>query len=259
LRFLIFDDHNGKLVGLVGLQSPPLDFPPRDRLFAYPMGRKTELVNQTMDIYTLGALPPYSRLLCGKLAALACASDEIRGAYRRKYAARATEIENRTIPARLVALTTTSAFGRSSLYNRLKYDAVLVARPIGYTEGYGSFHMATLYPLIREYLDREGISTRGGFGVGPRIVWQTCVRALERLGMPRDGLRHGIRREAFLFPLARNLDSYMQGRASRPSYFHRPFADLAEWWRGRWLIPRAERIDTWHSWSKSDFLASLIL
>ncbi|MCS7226965.1 MAG: DUF4338 domain-containing protein, partial [Gloeomargarita sp. SKYB31] len=66
LRFLLLDEGNrgpeGQpfLMGILGLQSPPLSFPPRDRLFQYPPGQKTELVNQTMDIYALGALPPYT-------------------------------------------------------------------------------------------------------------------------------------------------------------------------------------------------------
>jgi len=50
LRFLIMDRTNGKLIGLLALQSPPLSFPARDRLFRYPPGKKPELVNQTMDI-----------------------------------------------------------------------------------------------------------------------------------------------------------------------------------------------------------------
>ena len=49
LRFLVMDESNGKLIGLLALQSPPLSFPARDRLFQYPPGHKTELpesVNQ---------------------------------------------------------------------------------------------------------------------------------------------------------------------------------------------------------------------
>lgn len=49
LRFLIIDDHNGKLIGVLDLQSPPLDFSPRDRKFAFAPDRKVELVNQTME------------------------------------------------------------------------------------------------------------------------------------------------------------------------------------------------------------------
>lgn len=133
LRYMLMDEHNGKLIGILCLQSPPLSFPPRDRLFNYPEGRKTELINQTMDIQTLGAVPPYSRLLGGKLVVLAASSDEVRTAYHCKYAGQRTEMEGRILPANLVALTTTSAFGRSSLYNRLKYDGEPIAQSLGYT------------------------------------------------------------------------------------------------------------------------------
>lgn len=259
LRFIIIDASNEKLIGILGLQSPPLDFSVRDRLFNYPAGHKVELVNQTMDIYSLGAVPPYSRLLGGKLVALAAAADEVRKAYEQKYKGRTTEIEERILPARLVALTTTSAFGQSSLYNRLVYRGRLIAQPIGYTEGYGSFHLAPLYSLFREFLEQKGISTRGGFGVGPRIVWQTYVRALEQLDLSGDLLKHGLKREAFLFPLASNLKDYMEGRAGRPLYYHQSFKDLAEWWRERWLLPRAERVDGWQRWNRSEIEQTLIM
>jgi hypothetical protein len=254
---VLLDESNGKLIGILGLQSPPLDFPVRDRLFRYPEGRKVELVNQTMDIYTLGAIPPYNRLLGGKLVALAAASDDVRRAYTRKYRGVVTEIDEQVIPARLVALTTTSAFGRSSIYNRLTYDGRAIAYSIGYTEGYGSFHLAPLYPLVCQFLEESGEVTRGGFGIGPRIMWQNYIRVFRLLGLPPHLLKHGVQREAYLFPLISNLESYMNGRASRPVYYHESFQVLAEWWHKRWLLPRADRVDSWHSWDKEQIKSML--
>ncbi|GAB4403118.1 MAG: hypothetical protein Kow00123_13940 [Anaerolineales bacterium] len=259
LRFLIVDKANGKLMGLLALQSPPLSFPARDRLFQYPRGKKTELVNQTMDIQTLGAVPPYSRLLGGKLVALAAASNEVRRAYWRKYSGRVTEMEHRILPAHLVALTTTSAFGRSSLYNRLTYNGTLIAESLGYTEGYGTFHLMELYPLFREFLESQGVSTRGGFGTGPRRKWQTMVRALDRLGLSSDLLRHGVKREVFLFRLVNNLEAYMEGHDVEPIYRNLPFSDLSAWWRERWLLSRAERVDGWRDWRKEEIKSLLLL
>lgn len=259
LRFLILDSANDKLIGLLGLQSPPLSFPARDRLFDYPPGKKTHLVNQTMDIYTLGAVPPYDRLLGGKLIALAAASDEIREAYRAKYLQRPTLIERRVLPAELVALTTTSAFGRSSLYNRLSFRGQAVAISLGYTDGYGSFHLSRLYPHFRQFLESRGISTRGGFGAGPRITWQTMVRALQRIGFSKNLLRHGVPREAFLFPLIENLKDYLEGRTTLAQYRCIPFNEASTWWRERWLIGRAERVDGWRHWSNQALLPRLLL
>jgi len=252
LRFLIVDQANDKLIGLLALQSPPLSFPARDRLFQYPSGRKTELVNQTMDIQTLGAVPPYDYLLGGKLVALVAASNEVRQRYWQKYVGRTTEMERRILPPHLIALTTTSAFGRSSLYNRLKYRDVTIAESLGYTEGYGTFHLMELYPLFREFLESQGISTYGGFGTGPRRKWQTMVRALERLGFSAEFLRHGIKREVFLFRLIDNLEAYMEGRDTTPVYRNLPFSDLVAWWRERWLLPRVERVHEWKEWRNEE-------
>ncbi|NUM43081.1 MAG: DUF4338 domain-containing protein [Anaerolineales bacterium] len=259
LRYLIIDDSNGKLMGIFGLQSPPIGFPARDRLFNYPYGRKTELVNQTMDIFTLGALPPYNRLLGGKLVALATVTNEVREAYRKIYLGRKTEMEDRVIPAELVALTTTSAFGRSSIYNRLKYQDLLIAESIGYTNGYGNFHLQRLYPAFKQYLESEDISIQGGYGTGPKRTWQLIRRTLDHIGVSGDILRHGIKREAFLFRLIDNLDDYLNGKTETPIYRNLPFESLAEFWRERWLYGRSERVDSWHNWNNQDIAKSLAI
>jgi hypothetical protein len=248
LQYLIIDEFNNKLIGILGLQSPPLSFPGRDRLFSYPEGKKTALVNQTMDIYTLGAIPPYSDLLGGKLLALTAASNEIRIAYKRKYDNRLTLMEERKLPAHLVALTTTSAYGRSSIYNRLRYNNTVEFQSLGYTEGYGAFHLERLYPKFREFLEAQDISTKGGFGKGPRIKWQTMVRALEKIGFDSGLLHHGVKREVFLIPLIHNLKSYMNGTEETPHYIDASFDELVNYWRDRWFIPRSARIDGWCNW-----------
>lgn len=258
LRFLVIDSSNNKLIGILGLQSPPLDFPARDKLFNYPSGRKVEIVNQMMDIFTLGALPPYNTLLAGKLIAFAAISNEIRVAYEMKYSSRVTEIDKRVLPAGLIALTTTSAFGRSSIYNRLKFRDKLVAQSIGYTQGYGSFHLTEVYPLVCKYLNEKGISTKGGFGVGPRIVWQTFIRAQKQLGLPEDILKHGIKREAFLFELIHDLKGYINGTTPDPKYYEQSFIELAYFWKDRWLKRRALTSNGWHSWKNAEIRDLLI-
>ncbi len=259
LRYLLLDDNNGKLIGIFGLQSPPISFPARDRLFNYPEGRKTELVNQTMDIFTLGALPPYNRLLGGKLVALAVASNQVRDDYRRVYAERKTEMEGRVLPSHLVALTTTSAFGRSSIYNRLKYRNIAIAESLGYTNGYGNFHLQRLYPIFKQYLASEGISTQGGYGTGPKRSWQIIRQTLDRIGISGNILKHGIKREAFLFRLIDNLEDYLEGKPGTPVYRDLPFENLADYWNERWLIGRSERVDGWHKWESQEIANSLIL
>jgi hypothetical protein len=257
LRFLILDSSNGKLIGIFGLQSPPITFPVRDRLFEYPLGQKEILVNQTMDIFTLGALPPYNRLLGGKMVAMAVCANEVRKAYRLIYRGRVTEMEKRVLPARLVALTTTSAFGRSSIYNRLKYKGELLAESLGLTNGYGNFHLQRLYPLFKEYLESIGVDTKGGYGTGPKRSWQLMRLALDRLDISADLLKHGVQREAFLFRLVDNLEEYMSSKNKDPIYKNLPFSDLAAYWKERYLLPRSERVDGWHHWDKQEILKDI--
>lgn len=259
LRYLLLDESNNKLIGIFGLQSPPISFPARDNLLNYPQGKKTELVNQTMDIFTLAAIPPYTRLLGGKLVALAVASNEVREAYHDRYSGRKTEMGEKIIPAHLVALTTTSAFGRSSIYNRLKYNDLPIAESLGYTNGYGNFHLQRLYPIFKEYLAAEEISVEGGYGTGPKRSWQLIRRTLDRIGISEDILKHGIEREAFLFRLVDNLEDYLEGRTDTPTYRNLPFSELASFWKKRWLIGRSERVDGWHKWESEEVVKNLIL
>ena len=259
MRYLVMDESNDKLIGIFALQSPPIGFPARDRLFTYQSGQeKTALVNQTMDLHTLGAIMPYSRLLGGKLIALAAASNEVRSDYREKYQDRVTEIEGRQLPAELVALTTTSAFGRSSLYNRLKYKGEWIAKSLGYTEGYGHFHLEELYPFFNQYLEEQGVCVKHGYGTGPRRKWQIIRTALHRLGIRADLLKHGIKREAFIFPLIHNLDSYMNQEAIEIEQRELPFLELAAFWRDERLFPRAEKFCDWQDWEKEYYFNRLL-
>ena len=260
LRYLILDEHNEKVIGIFALQSPPIHFPARDSLYKYPEGKekKVELINQTMDIHTLGAIPPYNILLGGKLVALATTCNQVRDNYEAKYKDRKTELNKRVLPAHLVALTTTSAYGRSSIYNRLKYEKELVAESIGFTKGYGNFHFQKLYPIFKEYLAARGVSVQSGYGNGPRRSWQLIRSTLHRVGLSGDLLKHGVQREAFLFPLIENLKEYLEGNNQNPKYYNRPFDDLAKYWLERWMLPRSKRVIDWCDYQNAELLNSLI-
>ena len=278
LRFLVMDESHGTLIGLLGLQSAPISFLPRDQHIDYPSReRKEELVNQTMDIFTLGAIPPYNRLLGGKLMVYAAASSEIYQAYQQRYVDTVSIIKKRTIAPHLVLLTTTSAYGRSSIFNRVKYpgdgtepnrtlafqmgciekDGYRKDKQNGYTKGYGNVHLDEIYPRIKEYLTQTGSDAVVGFGQGPKPVWQNINRALMKLGIQQEGLKHGIPREAWCIPLAKNVWEYLNGQETEPDYFQEPFHQMADWWKQRWLLPRSERIHDWQELRKESVLESI--
>lgn len=245
LRFVVFDEHHEAVIGIIGLQSPPADLGCRDSLFTYPEDRKLELVNCTMDAYSVGAIPPYSFLLGGKLCAGLVASDSVCQAYWRQYAGKKTEMQGASIQQPLAAITTTSAFGRSSMYNRLKYKDRLLAEPIGYTLGYGTLHLEHLYGNIRSYLEMTGEYNNGGFGSGPKARWQNLAIAMQKLGLNgRSLLRHGVQREVFLYRLVDDLGTGMAGGVfgNSQSLSTKSYSD---YWLERWALPRAARMPQW--------------
>jgi len=245
LRYVVYDQYHESVIGIIGLQSPPADLAVRDALFKSPADTKLALVNATLDAYAVGAVPPYSFLLGGKLCAGMISTDAIRRGYWRKYVGKQTEMRNAQISQPLVGVTTTSAFGRSSQYNRLKYKDRLLAQPIGYTQGYGMLHLEHLYEKACTFLKLIGKYTDAGYGNGPKVRWQNMTKALLGVGLPSSMLRHGVLREVFLY---RFVEDFEQGMAG--GEFGAPInlseQDFGSYWRERWALPRAARFPDWN-------------
>ncbi len=100
LRFLVFDESNGKLIGLFGLGDPVFSLGPRDAWVGWDSQAKRERLRHVVDAFVLGAVAPYARLLCGKLVALLITSDEVREAFSRRYAGRTSLINLINLPSR---------------------------------------------------------------------------------------------------------------------------------------------------------------
>ncbi|HHD7765467.1 TPA: Druantia anti-phage system protein DruA, partial [Enterobacter asburiae] len=85
LRYLVWDESNGKLIGLIAIGDPVFNLAVRDRLIGWSTeDRSSRLVN-VMDAYVLGALPPYNFLLGGKLVACLLRSRELYDDFARVY------------------------------------------------------------------------------------------------------------------------------------------------------------------------------
>jgi hypothetical protein len=255
-RILVFDQSNDKLIGLLGLTDPVFNLGARDAWVKWPVRAREERLAHVMDAYVLGAVPPYNRLLGAKLVALLATSDFVRSVFKKRYSSSTSIILKREFDGRLALVTATSALGRSSIYNRLKFDEVDVFQPVGFTQGFGHFHLANgTYERLRQYLTLMGDDevNRSKFGSGPNYRIRVVRRALQHLELPAGLLRHGIRRAVYVAPLAENTAAFLRGDNERLRWYGRPFADVVEAWRQRWLLPRASRdssyksfcMDTW--------------
>lgn len=248
LRFIVFDRYHQALIGIIGLQSPSADLACRDTYLAVSKERKLAVVNNTLDAYTIGATPTYAPILGGKLVAGFLHSPVIRQEYWRLYGNKRTTQLGKRIPQPLLAITTASAFGRSSIYNRLRDDKRTLATSLGYTKGFGTLHLEELYPRMVEWLKTTHRFVPAGFGNGPKVRWQNIMHTLVDLGIDRGCLEHGLRREVFIFELVTNLQEACRSNAlAEPA----PFDDAqwANYWKSRWCLPRVARNPDWYNFN----------
>lgn len=252
MRFILWDTAHDMPFGLILLQSPVLKMSVRDKYLEIPKEELDLWVNRSMHAQRVGALPPYNELLGGKMVALALTSNEVREVYKRKYNSFRTIIKGRFIISDLLFITTTSAFGKSSLYNRLKYNGEIVAESLGYTKGSGTFHIPEkLYLEMLKFLAQRGIDTSRGYGHGPSRKLKLISLAFKYLNLPNFEY-HGIQREFYLFPLVKNLKEVIK-RKEKPVYIDRPFNELVDYWKHRWALPRAERKPEWKDFEAKKF------
>ena len=259
MRYLVWDQYNEKLIGLIALGDPVFNLKARDDYIGWDSeARRQRLVN-VLDAYVLGAVPPYNSLLCGKLIACLVRTDEVRRDFQSRYGQTTGIISQEAKNANLVMVTTSSALGRSSVYNRLKINGDEYFRSIGFTGGWGHFHVPDdLFWDLREYL--RGLSHEyvdgHAFGDGPNWRLRTIRAALDALGFRGDLLRHGIRREVFVCNLATNASEVLRGKCKRPTFdAMKTVEEVGELAKGRWIVPRAERQQNYLDWDVSDFQA----
>jgi hypothetical protein len=256
LRFLIFDESNNKLIGLFALGDPVYAIKDRDTWVGWEAKTKAERLYHVMDAYVLGAVQPYSRLLAGKLVALAISTNEVREAFALRYGNRKTLISKKTREPHLALITTTSALGRSSIYNRVKYRKRLVMESVGFTNGWGEFHFSDgVYEDLSHFATKFCAPTAKNetWGTGFRNRRELVRKSLSKLGFSQEMLNHGIKRELFVTPLALNARSFLRGNAEKPLYFNRPFDKAVEYWRERWLLPRVERDSSYREFHREDW------
>lgn len=258
LRYLVWDEGHDRLAGLFALGDPVFNLSVRDNLIGWTASDRSSRLVNILDAYVLGAVPPYNMLLGGKAIACLVRSRDVYDDFTRTYGATAGIISGEEKRARLLAVTTSSSMGRSSLYNRLKLDGVSYFDSIGYTVGWGHFHITDdLFTQMREYLrlSKHPYADRHRFGQGPNWRLRTIRAALGQLGINESVLRHGIQREVFFCPLAKNAKNILATGKGRPDLSTlKTVEEISDLARMRWMEPRAERRDEYKQWRREDIL-----
>lgn len=262
MRFLVFDKANGKLIGLFGLGDPVYNLGVRDEWIGWDVKGKNARLYHVMDAFVLGAVPPYSFLLCGKLVAMLVASNEVREFFAKRYSVQRSIICGVIRPPYLVLITTTSALGKSSLYNRISFNGNKLYHSVGYTEGWGHSHLPNgTFKLMKEYLRarEDPIVDQYRYGGGPNWRFRVIKKCLMHLGLSPNLLYHGLKREVFVIPLAQNTREFLRGEVKEPLYYDISVREITEYFRRRWLLPRASWDDRYKDFKKESIRLSTIL
>jgi hypothetical protein len=262
LRYLVWDEAHERVAGIIALGDPVFNLSVRDNYIGWSGRDRADRLVNILDAYVLGAVPPYNMLLGGKAVACLVRSREIYNDFKRKYGNSVGIISKQDKGARLLAVTTTSSMGKSSLYNRLSLSGQKYFTSIGYTIGWGHFHITDkIFEEIREYLRliKHPYADRHRFGQGPNWRLRTIRAALAELGINEAVLRHGIRREVFISTLASNaLELLATGKGRADTSSLRSVVEISDLALHRWIEPRAATRQEYRSWKRED-LRSLIL
>ena len=237
-RFIVRDFQNGKVIGALVVGTALFFQGDRDFWIGWDIPQKRKGMRYIAEGWTLVSIPPYSQLMGGKLMALLSVCNEVRDDYCRVYG------------DELALMSTASAFGRSSVYNRLKYRDEKTFIPIGWTKGCGRFHFdnGDLLEQIKAYVIAN---YRGNLPLHDRLF--TIYTCLQLLGLPDKWIYHGIRHQMFVMPMARNSRSWLCGKTTEPlDYIDRPMSDIVDWWKERWMLKRASWDNRYLSASGSD-------
>jgi hypothetical protein len=260
LRYLVWDEHNNKLAGIFAIGDPVFNLSVRDKLIGWNSQDRCKRLVNVLDAYVLGAVPPYNMLIGGKAIACLVRTREVFDDFGTKYGDMPGIISGKKKNASLLAVTTTSSLGRSSIYNRLKLEGTEYFRGIGYTQGWGHFHISDkLFSSLRDYLRAldHPYADLNRFGQGPNWRLRTIRAALKSLGFDESMLRHGIKRQVFISEFASNSLDILRTGAGPPMLDSlRSAQDVSRAAVSRWVIPRSVVRTEYKSWKRDQLLSA---
>lgn len=257
-RFLVRDRYNGKLVAIFALGDPVIAQRARDTTIGWTKEQRNQRLYNVYDAYVLGAVEPYRQLLGGKLAALLTMSNDVRDFLAQKYTGNTTKIREKVKDPTPVLITTSSALGRSSVYNRVTYRGRKMFHSVGFTRGFGHFQFseavfADMLALVRDHTEEVAEKEHSSqYGSGPNWRFRVIRNALEILGIDEEYLQHNVKREVFLAPLGPDSYPYLCGETNSVELFNMPAQDIGTYFRERWAVGRAERKPAFRFWRREE-------
>jgi hypothetical protein len=221
------DDVTGGIMGIVEICSDMMILPPRDKHIGWTQAHRSGgKLNHIANVGTCVCVQPFGTLCGGKYQIVACGSSVVSDLWEQRYG------------DRLVAVCTTSLYGESSIYNRLKdWDY------LGNTAGQGMFHLSNDgYKLLQAFLRANHLTARtGGTNIDPTSRVDCLNKACQVLRIDREAISSHQPRGVYWCEVVPGASAFLRGETDTTPKNTRPQEAVADWWLDRWCRMRWEK------------------
>lgn len=230
MSFWVWDKKTRGILGILELGSELLRMSLRDRRIGWDDEQKFRKfkLNRVVNVGTCVGSAPFGRVIGGKFQIMSVLSRDVQECWFRRYR------------EPFFVATTTSLFGKSSIYNRLKEWEFL-----GVTKGMGTTLITDgTFKLLKRFLQTNRISMRGaGFAKTMENRTDVLIRVCSVLRYPIERITTNTPRGVYFASLHPDAIPYLRGEIDDPPDPDlRTQEDIADWWKDRWYRKRVPKV-----------------
>lgn len=223
IRFLVFDNYNDKLIGLIGLCSPFFGGGLRDTLIGWTPDYKKDRLKNCMVAFVMGAVYPYNRQnFCSKLVAMLCQSVAVQQTFKRNYS-------TMTNKQPLAAIEAFAGFGESKIFLNTDWQY------LGLTQGKKStihFNYPPIWELIKKNADPDIVSGHNIFLDKGAWKLRVITSALTNLGFsPKRLMNIKLQRGHYFLSLLENTTEYLCSLDTAPEIYSETTEEITSHWK----------------------------
>jgi len=246
LFYTVVDEVTGKYLGVICISSDFLDLTPRDNAIGWSRDVKTQqhMINHTAIGSTIVPLQPLGfNYMGGKLLALMCLSDTVQKDWKRQYG------------DTLVAVTTTSLYGKTKTGGLSQYDGLEHWNAMGFSSGSVAFEPSRQtkklvfnwikenYP--RKYFEWWEAKNTQGLPLKRDHKNRSLNFAYGKLEIPKNLIRTEHQRGIYFSPLYNNTNEFLRkeiGDDQLVKSFDTSEESLANIWKTKYAKPRIRQL-----------------
>jgi len=246
LNFIVRDKVTKKYLGVICISSDFLDLTPRDNYIGWPRDLKTEgkMINHTAIGSTIVPLQPLGyNYAGGKLLALMVISDTVQKIWKQMYG------------DTLVALTTTSLYGKTKQGGLSQYDNLKYWKKMDFTSGSVAFEpLQETRNMIRDWLKENHTRRYFEWYIAKKPSGQPHKRdhknrslqfAYSKLNIPKELIRSEHARGIYFSPLYDNTNDFLCGKIKEEELvksFDTSVEHLTSIWKNEYAKPRIKQL-----------------